>query len=152
MPATQGFAEELEWYLFKNIAMEDFAGVGDDFYSSANDGVLYIRLFTASPSAGGDYTDEATFTGYAAQSIARNTGFTTIQGGGVKNTSAITFPECTGGSETITHVAVCRTATGVTATDMIAYSALDTPTAISSGSILEFAVGSLDITIGYQIM
>lgn len=71
---------------------------------------LFVSLHTADPLNGGNQTtNEAAYTGYARVSTARTTGgWTTTLGSGttfssVANAAAITFPQCTAGSETETH-------------------------------------------------
>lgn len=79
---------------------------------------LQINLHTADPGEAGVATTNApTYTGYVAVSVARdNTGFTICDGtnpyapnaagNAYKNAAQVTFPECTGGSDTITHSSV----------------------------------------------
>lgn len=85
---------------------------------------LQVNLHTADPGEAGTATTSApTYTGYAAVSVSRDAaGFTicdgtnpyaaNASGNAYKNTAQITFPECTGGSDTITHVSVSVIATG----------------------------------------
>lgn len=85
---------------------------------------LQVNLHTADPGETGTATTNApTYTGYAAVSVARdNTGWTicdgtnpygsNANGPAFKNAAEITFPECTGGSDTITHASVSVVATG----------------------------------------
>jgi len=85
---------------------------------------LQINLHTADPTESGvDTTSAPTYTGYVAVSKPRdNTGFTicdgtnpyapNASGNAYKNASDVVFPECTGGSDTITHVSVSVIATG----------------------------------------
>lgn len=68
---------------------------------------LFVALHTADPGEAGDQTtSEATYTGYARVSVARDSGGWTVSGNQASNTAEITFPECTGGTNTITHVSV----------------------------------------------
>jgi len=75
--------------------------------------IYYIALHTADPGEGGDQTtNEATYTGYARVAVARTSGGWTVTGNQADNVAEITFPECTGGSETITHVSIGLVSTG----------------------------------------
>jgi hypothetical protein len=68
---------------------------------------LFVALHTADPGEAGDQTtSEATYTGYARVSVARTSGGFTIANNVMTNAAAITFPQCTGGANTITHWSV----------------------------------------------
>jgi hypothetical protein len=85
---------------------------------------LQVNLHTADPGEAGTATTNApTYTGYAAVTVARDsTGWTICDGTNpyaanpngpaFKNAAEITFPECTGGSDTITHASVSVVGTG----------------------------------------
>lgn len=85
---------------------------------------LQVNLHTADPGESGTATTSApTYTGYAAVPVARDSGGWTIcdathpygsnaSGSAFKNAAEVTFPECTGGSDTITHASVSVVATG----------------------------------------
>jgi hypothetical protein len=100
---------------------------------------LSVSLHTADPGEGGTLaTNEADYTGYARVSVARDSGGWTVAGNQASNTAEITFPECTGGTNTITHVAVG------TAGGQILYSgALTASISISNLVTPRFPVGSL---------
>lgn len=106
---------------------------------------LYVSLHTADPGeTGNQTTNEATYTGYARVAVARTSGGWTVSANAVENAAAITFPECTAGSNTITHFAV---GTDVSGTGKILYKgALTASLAVSAGITPEFAAGDLDIT------
>lgn len=106
---------------------------------------LWISLHTADPGEAGDQTtNEAAYTGYARVAVARDGTGWTVSGGQVTNDGAITFPEATGGSETITHFGVGTDETG---TGKLLYSgALDASLAVSAGITPEFAAGALTVT------
>jgi len=80
----------------------------------AANGTWYVALHTADPLDAGDQTtSEATYTSYARVAITRGTGaggFTAANPS--TNVSEITFPQCTGGSETITHMSIGLAASG----------------------------------------
>lgn len=74
---------------------------------------LYVALHTADPGETGDQTtSETTYTGYARVAVARTSGGWTVTGSSVSPVAAITFPQCTGGTATITHFSVGTAASG----------------------------------------
>ncbi len=73
---------------------------------------LYVSLHTADPSAGNQTTSEATYTSYARVAVARTTGGWTVSGATVNPVATITFPQCTGGSNTITYFAIGTASSG----------------------------------------
>ncbi|MDQ1341169.1 MAG: hypothetical protein QG567_2327 [Campylobacterota bacterium] len=104
---------------------------------------VYLALFTADPTESGVFTDEATFTGYARVLMAKATSWT--DGGSTfTNANLVQFPQCTGGTNTITHFAVCTLATA----GQILYSGtLNSPLAISNGIQPQFSIGSVSINL-----
>jgi hypothetical protein len=113
-------------------------------HSSPNANV-YVSLHTGDVGEGGDQTtSEATYTSYARVAVARTSGGWTVASGACENTAAITFPACTGGSNTITHFAVGTDTSG--AGKVLYKGALTSSLAVSSGITPEFAAGDLDIT------
>lgn len=106
---------------------------------------LYVSLHTADVGETGDQTtSEATYTSYARVAVARTSGGWTVSANAVSNAAAITFPACTGGTNTITHFAVGTAASG---TGKVLYKgALSSSLAVSNGITPEFAIGDLDIT------
>ena len=130
--------------LFNNT---DWANIGDasGLQNSATAGSLYISLHTGDPGeAGSQTTSEATFGSYARQAVARSGAGWAVSGNTVDNVVAITFPEASSGSETITHVGIGTDSSG--AGNLIWSVALDNSRAVSSGVTVEFAIGELNIT------
>jgi len=83
--------------IFQAIAIADLAE--NDTTSPATN--LYVSLHTADPGEGGDQTtSEAAYTSYARVAVARTSGGWTVTNNEVVNAAAITFPACTGLSET----------------------------------------------------
>ena len=75
--------------------------------------ILYVSLHTGDPGeAGTQTTNEADYTGYTRIGVARDSGGWSVVGSDASNVAEITFPECTGGTNTITHVAVGLQSTG----------------------------------------
>lgn len=94
-------------------------------------GPYYLALYTASPGAGGSAnTNEATYTGYARVSVAKTSGGWTVSGQGFVNAAQIAFPQCTGGTNTITHAAIVTTSSG--AGDILYFGPLSASIAVSN--------------------
>lgn len=106
---------------------------------------LYISLHTGDPGEGGNQqTSECAFGSYARQAVARSGAGWTVSGNAAENAATISFPECSSGSETVTHVAIGTLSSG---TGQIVYSgALNASRSVSSGITLQFAAGSLDVS------
>ena len=106
---------------------------------------LYVALHTADPGeAGNQTTSEATYTSYARVTVARTSGGFTVSGNQASNTALIQFPQCTGGTNTITHVSVGTATSGA---GQILYSGtLTASLSVSSGIQPQFSVGALVIT------
>ena len=104
---------------------------------------LEIHLHTADPGeAGISTTSEATYTSYAAVTVARSTSGWTVTGDTCTNDSLIQFPTCTGGTNTITHVSICP----ASSTQILYSGALNSSLAVSNGIQPQFAAGALAIT------
>lgn len=103
---------------------------------------VWVALFTAAPSDAGGGT-EVSGGSYARKSTA-GTDWTAASGGATSNANAITFITPTGSWGTVTHFALMDAST---AGNMLAWSALNTPQAISTGNTVSFAIGDLDITL-----
>ena len=113
-------------------------GTDIDFRASDN---LYLALFTADPTETGEFTNEATFTGYARVSMPKASSWT--DGGSTfTNSGLVQFPQCTGGNNTITHFALC---TSESAGEVVISGALNASLNISSGIQAQFSTGSLSI-------
>ena len=115
-----------------------------DFSWDANTS-LYISLHTADPGeAGSQTTNECAYGSYSRQAIARDaTGFD-VSGNQASNDDLIQFPQCTSGSETITHFAV---GTATSGTGQILYKgALSSSLAVSTGIQPQFAANQLTVT------
>lgn len=105
----------------------------------------YIALYTADPTdAGTAISNESAYGSYARVAVTAATGFSAASGGSSANTGLIQFPECTSGSETITHVGIVTTASG--AGQLIYSGALAASRSVSSGIQPQFAISALTIT------
>ena len=126
------------------------SGIGDatGIVGSGTAGVLYVSLHTADPGeTGNQTTNEATYTGYARVSVARTTGGWTVSGTTptqAANAAQVLFPQCTAGSNVITHVGV---GTSLTGTGKLLYSgALGSTLSVSQNITPSFAAGALVVT------
>lgn len=104
----------------------------------------YVALYTADPGeAGTAITNEATYGSYARVAITKSSGWT--DGGSTfSNASLVQLPECTSGSNALTHFGVVTTASG--AGQLITSGALSSTLNVSSGIQPQFAAGTLDVT------
>lgn len=112
---------------------------------------LQVNLHTADPGEAGTATTNApTHTGYVAVAVSRDGAGWTIcdgtnpyasnaAGNGFKNTAEVTFPECTAGSDTITHCSLSVVATG----QILYKGALTAPINISALITPRFPAGTM---------
>ena len=74
---------------------------------------LYVSLHTADPGEAGDQTTtETAYTSYARVAVARTVGGWTVTANSVSPAANIDFPQCTGGTSTVTHFAVGTASSG----------------------------------------
>jgi hypothetical protein len=104
MPAKSStFDNDLLQLIFNAVPI---ANIADDTVTAplAN---LYVSLHTDSPGIGGNQTtNEATYTNYLRMAVARTAGGWDVSGSSVSPVATISFPQCGGGTETVTHFAV----------------------------------------------
>lgn len=93
---------------------------------------LYVSLHTADPGeTGSQTTSEATYTSYARVAVARSGAGWTVTANSVSPAAAISFPACTGGTNSITYFAVGTASSGA---GKILYSGTVSPTiSVSTG-------------------
>ena len=126
MSKTNDLENKVLALLFNATAIADLAE--NDSTSPAT--TLEVSLHTGSPGETGTMlTNEATYTAYARQTVARTSGGWTVTGNSVSPVADITFPEATGGSETITHVGI---GSGVT-NNLMYYGTLTPNIVVSTG-------------------
>lgn len=103
--------------------------------------VLYVSLHTADPGEAGNQTsNETSYTPYARVSVPRTTGGWVVTGNTVNPAASITFPACSSGTATITHVAV---GTATSGTGKLLYSGTVTPNiSVAAGVTPTLTVGS----------
>jgi len=106
---------------------------------------LYVALHTGDPGeAGSQNTSEATYTSYARVTVARDATGWDVAGNQASNDDLLQFPQCTGGSNTVTHVSIGTAASGA---GQILYSgALNAPLDVSNLIQPQFAANALTIT------
>lgn len=133
--------------LFNNTA---FTLVGDagGLLPSSTAGSLYLSAHTADPGEAGDQTtSEATYTSYARVAIARTAGGWTVSGDQATNAAVISFPQCTGGSSTITYLGIGTDSSG--AGKLLYSGALQAPVtslAVTNGITPQIAIGGAVFT------
>lgn len=144
MSKSNTFENDILKLIFNNTDIADIGDAGG-LQNSATAGSLYVALHTADPGeAGTAATSESAYTSYARVAVTRDSGGWTVSGNSATNTALIQFPECTGGSETITHVSITTASSG---TSKILYSgALSASRSVSSGIQPQFAANALTVT------
>ena len=106
---------------------------------------LYVSLHTADPTAGGtQLSSEATYTSYARVAVARTSGGWTVTGASTSPVATISFPQCTGGTNTITNFAIGTVTTG--GAGKILYSGAISPTISVSNLVTPQLTTSTAIT------
>jgi hypothetical protein len=126
----------------ENALLNSLFGKTSDLGALASAPTIYVALFTATPNDAGGGT-EADYTSYARVSTT-SSDWDASASGTVDNANAITFPAATGGSNTVTHFALFDAAS---AGNLLAYGALDSSLAVSSGITPQFAAGEFDVTL-----
>lgn len=137
------FAQGLLELIFTNA---NLANIGDStgLRGSSTAGNLYVALYTVDPADATEGT-ESVYGSYARKAVPRAAANWTVSSNAVSNAQALTFPQCTSGSETLCAFTVNK---GGTANDddAIYWGELTANLAVSSGITPEFAIGDLDIT------
>ncbi len=106
---------------------------------------LFVSLHTGDPGeAGTQATSECAYGSYARQAVARSGSGWTVSGNSATNAALIQFPQCSSGSETITHVAIGHAVSG--STTVLYKGALSASLAVSSGIQPQFAATALTVT------
>ena len=151
MSKYNNFEDETLKLIFTNT---DFflytVGDASSIRGSVTAGNFYIALFTGDPAEdqSGVAGNECNYTSYARVAVPRTTSYWTITSGICTNDAAITFPACTGGTETATYFGICTAGTK-TVSDLVFYGALTGGgLAISTGVTPQIQADSLSITEG----
>lgn len=112
MSASNDFETNILKLVYQNV---DYANVGDagGLRGSATAGSLYISLHTGDPGEAGDQTtNECAYTSYGRVAVARSVAGFTVSGDTVSNAGVLSWPQCTGGTETATHFSVGTASSG----------------------------------------
>lgn len=106
---------------------------------------IKMRLATASyTGASTGSSNEAAYTNYAAQDVARSTsGWTAPSGGATSNAAAVEFPQCGVTGATVTSACTSK---GAGASDIFHYGDLNAPIAVSNQIQPRFPNGAITIT------
>jgi hypothetical protein len=128
MSKSNAFENSLLKLIFNATAI---ANLADNAASSPLTN-LYVSLHTADPGEAGDQsTSEATYTSYARVAVLRTSGGWTVTNNSVSPVANIDFPNCTGGTNTITYFGVGTASSGA---GVLYYSGTVSPSiSISSG-------------------
>ena len=142
MSAVNSFATALANLILNNQAI---TGIGDagGLLPSASDGNLYVALFTTDPGEDGDVTNEAAYTSYARVAIARDNTEWSVTDGVARNVNVVTFPEATGGAETLIYWGLMSGSSG---DNMIISGSLLSPIIISADVQPQIPENELQIT------
>lgn len=106
---------------------------------------LYLALHTADPGeAGVQTTSEATYTSYARIAVARDATGWDVSGNVASNDDLLQWPQCTGGSNTITHLSIGTAASG--AGQIIYSGALNSSLSVSNLIQPQAAANAITIT------
>lgn len=133
-------------HLFQNA---NIANIGDatGLRGSSTAGSFYISFHTANPGIGGaQNTSEAAYTSYARVAVARSGAGWTVVGNAVSNAAQVDMPTATGGTETLTHMAVGTASSG--AGYVLGILNLDNPISVVTGTKPAFAAGDLVFQTG----
>lgn len=123
-----------------NVLAANLKGVDPSWRANPN---RFISLHTADPGeAGSQTTSETSYTSYARVSVP--VADWTDGGSTFSNTNLLQFPQCTGGSATLTHVSIGTLTSG--AGQLLYSGALSSALAVSNGIQPQFAAGALTVT------
>lgn len=112
MSKTNTFENAWLLHLFNN---SDIASVGDatGLRGSSTAGSLYVSLHTSDPGeTGSQTTNECAYTDYARVAVARSGSGWTVTNDTVNPAAEISFPQASGGTETVTHFGVGTASSG----------------------------------------
>lgn len=138
------FENDLLLLIFNNTDIADIGDAGG-LQNSAVAGSLYLALHTGDPGeAGTATTSECAYGSYARVAVARSGAGWTVAANEAENAALAQFPECTSGSETITHVSITTASSG--ASKILYSGALSSSRSVSAGIQPQFAAGALTVT------
>lgn len=103
MSKSDTFENDFLKLIFQGTAISNIA----DNAASSPLTNLYVSLHTSDPGeTGNQSTNETSYTSYARVAVARSNVGWTVTNNSVTPAAAITFPEATGGTATITHFGI----------------------------------------------
>lgn len=106
---------------------------------------VYIALHTADPGETGDQTSfESAYSSYTRVAVQRQAGAWTVADNQAANAALIQFPQCDGGSSTVTHVTIGTQFSGTG--QVLYYGELNDPLTVSNLIQPQFAIGALTIS------
>ena len=143
MGATNSFESEVLRHILLNEAITNIGDAGG-LLPSVAPGDVYICMLSVDPGEAGAITNEATFGGYTRVAVPRGATGWTEANGQARNFADINFPECTSGSETLTHFGICKTLAG---DDMIYHGELPGPALVSIETQLQFGPNTLVVNL-----
>lgn len=127
--------------LFRNEALANVGNAGG-LQPSGAAGSLFVALFTT-PTGEDSEGTEATYAGYARQSIDRTAVDWDVTDNVASNVNNVAFPQATAGNDTVTHYGIM---TSLEAGDMLFHGALGTARLINAGTSLIIEAGNLTVT------
>jgi hypothetical protein len=142
-----GYETLMLQHLFQNADIPNVGNAGG-LLGSTVDGNFYIALYTVAPTDSTAGT-EADYTGYARVAVTRDVSGFDITTNNLSNNAAVTFPACTGGSNTIIAFSICLAGTK-DVDDQVIWGDITDPgggLAVSDGITPEFAANVLDVNI-----
>ncbi len=103
MAFNSTFANDFLKLVFQAIAIANIA----DNAASGPLANLYVSLHTSDPGASGNQTtNETSYGSYARQPVVRTSSGWAVSGNVITPVATISFPSCSSGTPTITHMAV----------------------------------------------
>lgn len=95
---------------------------------------LSVQLHTASPAEAGNMaSNECTYTGYARVGVERTSSGWTIAANTVNPSTDIVFPQCTAGTNTVTHFSVGNSTVAASTGAMYYYGTVTPNISVSAG-------------------
>lgn len=150
MSATNYLETSILEHIFQNA---DIPNLGDvtGLRGSSADGNVYVALFTGGVGETGVMTDlECTYTGYARVAVPRNSTYWDVTNDVASNKDTITFPTCTGGSESAECWAIVDSSVFESGNVLfygdVEQGGVPSSLSISNGVTPEFPIGDLEIT------
>jgi len=145
--ATDALENDLVDLIFNNNSSTLAIGDSNGLQPAAAPGSLYVGLHTGTlgENPANQAVNEATYTGYGRQAVARTSGGWTVSGSSASNTAEIKFGSCTAGSDTLTHYSIGTDATG--SSQVLFTGALTSSISVSSGIEPRFAINQLEISV-----